>query len=116
MTAGSCRPNNSLASSACASGESGGQNFIGSNKGDSLWRWQWSWQRTQERRATIVQFPSQQHRVVFMDGVVAVLHEHASPVAELHGKGHAAGRTQAVDVFTAFLPGGNVTGASISGK
>src|SRR5436190_21314375 len=51
-----------------------------------------------------------------MYGVVAMLHEHAAPVAELHGQGDAASRPQAVDVFASCFPGRNVGSASVAGK
>src|SRR5438067_8171689 len=38
-----------------------------------------------------------------MHGVVAVLHEHATPVTELHGNGDASTRKQPVDVFPPLL-------------
>src|SRR5437899_4366149 len=42
----------------------------------------WSRQWIQER-PTRADVPPQQHGIVFMHGVVAVLHEHAAPIAEL---------------------------------
>src|SRR5882724_13158119 len=40
-----------------------------------------------------------------MHGVMAVLHEHAAPIAELHGNGDAPTGTQPVNVLAAFLSG-----------
>src|SRR5205085_12352193 len=56
----------------------------------------------------------QQHRVVFVHGVVAVLHEHAAPVAELHRDRDAAARAETVNVFSPALRWRHVCGASIS--
>src|SRR5258708_20961598 len=47
-----------------------------------------------------------EHGVVLVDGVMAVLHVHAAPVAELHGQGYASPRTQTINVFAAFFPCG----------
>src|SRR5260370_30436816 len=38
-----------------------------------------------------------------MHGVVAVLHEHPAPIAELHPDDHVAVRTQAIDILTSAL-------------
>src|SRR5207237_9430564 len=71
-------------------------------------------QRTQERRAAVVDFPAQEHRVVLVHRVMAMLHEHAAPVAELHGNGDGAGRTQAIHVLAPSLPGREGRGASVA--
>src|SRR5258708_35830683 len=57
-----------------------------------------------------------EHGVVLVDGVMAVLHVHAAPVAELHGQGYASPRTQTINVFAAFFPCGNVGGAAVAGQ
>src|SRR5579859_3314478 len=59
-------------------------------------------QGAQERRSTI-QVPPQQHGIVFMHGVVAVLHEHPAPIAELHPDHYGSARTQPIYVFAAAL-------------
>src|SRR5689334_6729787 len=51
-----------------------------------------------------------------MDSIVAMLHEHAAPVAELHGQGHAATWPQTVDIFASGFPGRDVGSASVAGK
>src|SRR3954451_14431600 len=73
-------------------------------------------ERLQEGRSASVDFPSQQHRVVFVRGVVTVLHEHATPVAELHGDRERASRAQAIHVLSATFPGRNVRETSIARK
>src|SRR6185369_16260914 len=73
-------------------------------------------QRSQEWRAAIVDLPPQEHRVVFVHGVVAVLHEHAAKIAELECDFHFAARSEAPDVLAPALPGRNVTGTSVSSQ
>src|SRR6185369_14035375 len=73
-------------------------------------------QRSQEWRATIVDLPPQEHRVVFVHGVVAVLHEHAAKVAELECDSHFAARSQAPDVLAPALPGRNVSSTSVASQ
>src|SRR5947209_13209104 len=85
-------------------------------EGDTLRRRDRCGQRPQEWRASVIDFPANQHGVIFVYGIVAVLHEHAAPVTELHGQGHAAARTQTIDVFTAFFPCRNVAGAAVPGQ
>src|SRR5262245_40765710 len=51
-----------------------------------------------------------------MHGVVAVLHEHAAPVPELHGNGDTAAGAEAVDILAATLPQWDVTGFPIAGE
>src|SRR6185312_6483360 len=63
-----------------------------------------------------IHFPTNQHGVVFMHGVVAVLHEHPAPIAELHGQSHASTRTQTIDVFAALFPCRDIAGAAIAGQ
>src|ERR1700724_2308749 len=53
-------------------------------KRDTLRRCDRCRQRPQEWRATVIDFPTDQHGVVLVHCVVAVLHEHSTPVAELH--------------------------------
>src|SRR5215831_2058538 len=93
-----------------------GGNVIRCNESDTVRRWNRRRKRTQERRAAIVDFPTNQHGVIFMHRVVAVLHEHAAPIPELHGKSHASTRTQAIDVFAALFPGRNVSSATVAGQ
>src|SRR5437879_7023108 len=45
---------------------------------------------------------------------MAMLHDHAAPVAELHGNGDGAGRTQAIHVLAPSLPGRDVRGAAVA--
>src|SRR6476620_11769620 len=65
--------------------------------------WTGRWQRTEERRASIIQLPAQEHGIVLMHGVMAVLHGHAAPIAELHGKRNAAVWPQTVNILTTQL-------------
>src|SRR5437899_2430536 len=51
-----------------------------------------------------------------MHCVVAVLHEHATPIAELHGQSHASARTQTIHVLAALLPRRNVSSATVPGQ
>src|SRR5579864_144064 len=51
-----------------------------------------------------------------MDCVMAVLHEHAAPIAELHGDGDAAAWTQTIHVFAALLPRRHVRSAAVAGQ
>src|SRR4051812_39558090 len=73
-------------------------------------------QRAQEGRPAVVDLPPHEHGVVLVDRVVAVLHEHPAPVAELHRQGDAPARPQPVDVLAAALPGGNVRRAAVAGQ
>src|SRR5262249_16837373 len=57
------------------------QEFIRILEGDAVRRRQRRAQRTQERLAAAGEIPAHQHRVVLVRRVVAVLHEHAAPVA-----------------------------------
>ena len=51
-----------------------------------------------------------------MRGVVAVLHEHPAPVAELHGQRHGPARVQPVDVLPAALCQRHVGQAAVSSQ
>ena len=51
-----------------------------------------------------------------MHGVVAVLHKHAAPVAELHGNGHCAILFQTVNILAASLRLRNVAEAAVAGE
>src|SRR5512140_568465 len=93
----------------------GRQDVFGGNEGHTLRRGDGRRQRLEEGRAVGVDFPPQQHRVVLVHRVVAVLHVHSAEVAQLHQQGHASARAQAVDVLAAALPGGNVGGAAVAG-
>src|SRR6185312_11091125 len=74
-----------------------GKNFVRRLKSDASRFGNGCWQWAQER-SSAVQVPPQQHGIVFMHGVVAVLHEHAAPIPELHLEGHRPIVTQAVNV------------------
>ena len=50
-----------------------------------------------------------------MHRVVTVLHEHAAPVAELHFDGDTAAWTQAIDVFSTFLPRRHIGRTTVPG-
>src|SRR5512140_523534 len=93
----------------------GRQDVFGGNEGHTLRRGDGRRQRLEEGRAVGVDFPPQQHRVVLVHRVVAVLHVHSAEVAELHPQGHAAARPQPVDVLAPPLPGGNVGRAAVAG-
>src|SRR5262249_23252797 len=58
----------------------------------------------QERGSAIIDLPPQQHGVVLVQGVVAVLHEHPTKVPELHRELDTSVRAEAIDVFAALLP------------
>src|SRR6478672_5010298 len=73
-------------------------------------------ERRQERSSQTLGLPADQHGVVLMNCVVAVLHKHAAPIAELHGDGYAAAWTQAIHVFAALFPGRNVSSATVAGQ
>src|SRR3569832_208998 len=88
--------------------ESGRKYVVRSHKRDALWFRDRSRQRVQERCAGAIDFPSQKHRVVFVHGVGAVLHEHAAKVAELKRDLHFTTRSQTPDVLASSLRGGNI--------
>src|SRR5882762_10367760 len=92
----------------------GWQDFVRRDEGDALRRWDWRGQGVELRVAKWIEVPAQEHRVVLVDGVVAVLHEGAGPVAELDGQGDAPGRPQPIDVLAALLPGGDVGGGAVA--
>src|SRR3989449_4379764 len=70
--------------------------------------------RPQEWGSTVIDLPAQQHGVVLVQGVVAVLHEHSAEVPELHGDLDASVRAQAIDVLAPFLPGRHVARAAVA--
>src|SRR2546422_3803154 len=72
------------------------------------------WQRPQERGSAVVDFPAQQHGIVLMQGVVAVLHEHPAEVPELHGDLDASVRAEAIDVLAPLLPRRHVARAAVA--
>src|SRR5207302_6784855 len=74
------------------------------------------WERPQEWRAAVVDFPPQQHGIVFMGGVVAVLHEHSAPIAELHRERDASVRAEPIHVLAALLPRRDVISTAHTGQ
>ena len=64
----------------------------------------------------VIDLPPQEHGVVLVHGVVAVLHEHAAPVPELHGDGDRPARAEAVDVLAALLSGRDIAGLPVPGE
>src|ERR1051325_2948328 len=64
-------------------------------------------QRPQEWRSAVVYLPPQEHGVVLVDGVVAVLHEHPAPVAELQRNVYRPGWAEPPHVLAAPLRRGN---------
>src|SRR3989449_9157322 len=70
-------------------------------------------QRPQERGSAVVDLPAQQHGVVLVQGVVAVLHEHPAEVPELHGDLDAPARAEAIDVLAPPLRRRHVTFTSV---
>src|SRR5689334_9913388 len=93
----------------------GGQDVVGGNEGHALRRGDGRRQRLEEGRPVGVDLPAQQHGVVLVHRVVAVLHVHSAEVAELHPQGHASAGTEPVDVLAPLLPGGNVGRAAVAG-
>src|SRR5215218_1320295 len=100
--------------SLSSASESGRKYVVRGHKRDSLRFRDRSRQRVQERCAGAVDFPPQEHRVVFVHGVMAVLHKHAAKVAELKRDFHFAARSQAPDVFASALPCGNLGSTSVA--
>src|ERR1700756_1768662 len=96
--------------------ERGWSDVIRCNEGDALCFRNGGRQRIEERCSCSVDFPTNQHGVVFVNGVVAVLHVHSTPVTELHGQGHASTRPQAVHVFTTLFPSRHIGCAAVTGK
>src|SRR5689334_13071997 len=80
-----------------------GEDLVRSLEGDASWLRNRSRQRVQERLSGAVDVPPQQHGIVFMHGVVAVLHEHAAPIAELHPDDYSPIRTKAVHILASAL-------------
>src|SRR5438445_13488118 len=70
-------------------------------------------QRPKEWGSAVVDLPPQQHGVVLVQGVVAVLHEHPAKVPELHGDGDASARAEAIDVLAPPLRRRHVAFASV---
>src|SRR5438067_8952377 len=96
--------------------ERGGEDLGGRLEDDALRPRDRRRQRAQERRPAVVDLPAHEHGVVLVRGVVAVLHEHPAPVAELQAHGDASARVQAIDVLAPLLPCRNVGGASVAGE
>ena len=67
-------------------------------------------------RRRLVDLPAQEHGIVFVHSVVAMLHEHAAEVAELHSEGDTAPWPQPIDVLAALLPCRYVAGAAVAGE
>src|SRR5262245_26295886 len=74
------------------------------------------WQRLQEWGAVVVDLPPQQHGVVLVRGVVAVLHEHPAPVSELQRDGDAAVRPEPIDVLASPFPRRHLVGTSVASE
>src|SRR2546429_8154060 len=89
------------------------KNVVRSLKRDALRPRNRRRQRPQERRPVVVDLPSQQHRVVLVDRVVAMLHEHAAEVTELLSDGDGAAGTETIHVLAPSLSGWNVRGAAV---
>src|SRR5471032_1637565 len=102
----------------CCSGrlERGRQDVVRILERHPLWRRDWRGQRFQHRVATAVDIPPHEHRVILVDRVVAVLHVHAAPIAELQGDGDAAAGTQTINVLAAKFPRWYVAGAAVAGQ
>src|SRR5262249_17303925 len=65
-------------------------------------------QRPQEGRAPVVNLPPEQHGIILVHGVMAVLHEHPAEVTELQRDSPLAARVEPPDVLAALLPGRDV--------
>src|SRR4051812_47061953 len=92
----------------------GWQDIVRRDEGDALARRDGRGQRVQLGEAQWVEVPSQEHRVVLVGGVVAMLHEGAGPVAELDRQGDATRGSQPVDVLSALLPRRDVDGGAVA--
>src|SRR5262249_50743353 len=92
----------------CAASERGFQDLIRGLESYALRPRYRGRQRAQEWRAPVVDLPPEKHGVVLVRGVVAVLHEHPTPVAELQRDVNGAVGVQPPDVLAALLPGGDV--------
>src|SRR5262245_7093258 len=71
-------------------------------------------QRPHERRAAIVDFPAQQHGVVLVHRVMAVLHEHPAKVPELECDRDVSAGAQPPDILAAPLPSRHVRRRSVA--
>src|SRR5262249_52748412 len=71
-------------------------------------------ERFEERWPVVVDLPSQEHRVVLVHGVVAMLHEHPAEVAELQRDGPLPARAQSPYVLATLLPRRNVGRAAVA--
>src|SRR4051812_32895140 len=58
------------------------KHFSGVTENHALWPRDRRRQRSKERRSSVVDLPTQQHGVVLVRRVMAVLHEHPAPVPE----------------------------------
>src|SRR5712691_6974855 len=93
------------------------EDVVRSDERDTLRRWDRRRERLQYRvPAGLVDLPAQQHGVVLVHGVVAVLHEHAAEVPELQRDGHTSPGAQTIDVFAALLPWRHVARTPVAGK
>src|ERR1700756_2588059 len=70
----------------------------------------------QEWCSRITDLPTHKHGVIFVDGIVAVLHVHSAKVSELQCQGHAPARTQTIYILASFFPRRHVTGAAVAGQ
>src|SRR5438093_7016516 len=100
----------------CAASERAAQDLIRGLEGYALRPRDRGRQRTQEWRAPVVDLPPEQHGVVLVRGVVAVLHEHPTPVAELQRDVNGAVGVQPPDVLAALLPSRDVRRATVASQ
>src|SRR5256885_522220 len=68
----------------------------------------------QERGSAVIDLPPQQHGVVLVQGVVAVLHEHPAKVSELHRDLDTSVGAETIDVLAALLPGRHAAGTAVA--
>src|SRR5204862_4061081 len=106
----------SMSRSPFAISEGAPEDFGRPLEGYALWLRDRGRQRLQERRPAVVDLPPQQHGVVLVRGVVAVLHEHPGEVPELYRDGDASVRAEAIDVLAPPLPCRAVAGTSVAGE
>src|SRR5438093_5116766 len=99
-----------------AASERGGQDVIRGLEGYAQRLRDRGRQRTQEWRAPVVDLPPEQHGVILVRGVVAMLHEHPTPVAELQRDVHGAVGVQPPDVLAALLPSRDVRRATVASQ
>src|SRR5437016_2813113 len=85
-------------------------------EGHALWPRNRRRQRPHERRPVVVDLPPQQHGVVLVRGVVAVLHEHPGEIPELQRDLDFSVWAKPPDVLAAPLPRGDLAGASVAGE